>query len=144
MHVPCLTSKLSAIKFIWYGIQNESRSIQSIYLISPEDKQVKKHLAKEIHSRQEKGQLNFQVKKEKNCVHYLDHRFTIRKLSLSLNCKLISSSTVLRYLPHIFYFGKYFRNDCIVGYFQGILQCTCTVQFRLRESHWLSNSTHYK
>ena len=32
-----------------------------MYLISPEDKQVKKHLAKEIHLRQEKGQLNFQV-----------------------------------------------------------------------------------
>jgi len=41
--------------------QNESRSIQSMYLISPEDKQVKKHLAKEIHLRQEKGQLNFQT-----------------------------------------------------------------------------------
>ncbi|KAL9979494.1 hypothetical protein ACROYT_G017168 [Oculina patagonica] len=41
--------------------QNESRSIQSLYIISPEYKQVKKHLAKEIHSRQEKGQLNFQT-----------------------------------------------------------------------------------
>ena len=43
-----------------------------MYLISPEDKQVKKHLAKEIHSRQEKGQLNFQVKKNWNYVHLLD------------------------------------------------------------------------
>ncbi|KAJ7357572.1 Proto-oncoprotein DBL [Desmophyllum pertusum] len=41
--------------------QNESRSIHSMYIISPEDKQVKKHLAKEIHSRQEKGQLKFQT-----------------------------------------------------------------------------------
>jgi len=32
-----------------------------MYLISPEDKQVKKHLAREIHARQEKGQLNFQT-----------------------------------------------------------------------------------
>lgn len=41
--------------------QNDSRSVRSIYIILPEDKQVKRHLIKEIHARQEKGQLNFQT-----------------------------------------------------------------------------------
>lgn len=80
-------------KFIWFGIQNESRSIQSMYLISPEDKQVKKHLAKEIYSRQEKGQLNFQVKK--NYVELCTLAWSViyhQKVSLSLNSKLISPS----------------------------------------------------
>lgn len=41
--------------------QNDSRSIQSMYIICPEDKQVKKQLNREIHSRQERGQLDFQT-----------------------------------------------------------------------------------
>jgi len=53
-----------------------------MYLISPEDKQVKKHLAREIHARQEKGQLNFQVKRSR--IMYTTSRddqwFTIRKI----------------------------------------------------------------
>lgn len=39
----------------------------------PEDKQVKRHLAKEIHARQEKGQLNFQVQIKMEFIINYDH-----------------------------------------------------------------------
>jgi len=42
-----------------------------MYIISPENKQVKKHLAKEIHMRQEKGQLNFQVQVYIHVLHFV-------------------------------------------------------------------------
>ena len=48
-----------------------------MYIILPEDKQVKRHLIKEIHARQEKGQLNFQVQIEieicSNIMLYFKH-----------------------------------------------------------------------
>ena len=42
-------------------LQMSSSQIRVVYIMLPEDRQVKKMLAKQIHSRQEKRQLNFQV-----------------------------------------------------------------------------------
>jgi len=41
--------------------QNDSRSVQSVYLICPQTKPARKHLEKEIHLRQTRGQLDFLV-----------------------------------------------------------------------------------
>ena len=41
--------------------QMSSNQIRTAYIMIPEDKQMKKMFAKQIHQRQEKGQLNFEV-----------------------------------------------------------------------------------
>ena len=59
-----------------YTLQNDSRSIQSMYIICPEDKQVKKQLNREIHSRQERGQLDFQVLSPQECYQHCHYNIS--------------------------------------------------------------------